>query len=161
MTIAASQLPASFGENIEADAKLLWPTWRVDVEYATDDHMYWSADLSRLCGYPCAPEGELDEVITCGSKGCSSGEKAGEMLHKDIKNTVLHKYDADQSRGPRMCIAKRRTLKQFVSGSTVTGNINFDSSSQSAQHRRPDDATRCAEMDSRARKDRRKSGRDN
>lgn len=96
--MAASQLPISFGKDFENDAKLLWPTWTVIVEFATDDHVTWYADLLRHCRDPCTPEGEFYEIVLCGSKGYSTAEKAWEMLHKDIKNMVLHKFNADQAR---------------------------------------------------------------
>ena len=98
-TMAASQLPASFGEYIEADAKLLWPTWTVEVDFRTDDHCTWYADLLRLCGDPCRDGGEWYEPIICGYKGYSSVKKAGEMLHKDIMNMVLRKFSAGNSVG--------------------------------------------------------------
>lgn len=91
MTMAASQLPASFGKDIEAGAKLLWPTWTAEVEYVTDDHLAWYADLLRLCGDPCTSEGEWYEIILCYRKGYSSVEKAGDMLHRDTKNMILRR----------------------------------------------------------------------
>ena len=91
--MAASQFPTFFGRDIEAEAKLLWPTWTVEIEYATDGHLTWYADLLRLCRSrdSCTSEEEWYETILCGSKGYSPAGEAGEMLHKDIKNMVLHR----------------------------------------------------------------------
>ena len=74
--MAASQFPISFGRDIEADAKLLWPSW---------------ADLLRLSRDSCTSEEEWYETILCGSKGYSPAGEAGEMLHKDIKNMILRR----------------------------------------------------------------------
>ncbi len=93
--MAASQLPISFDKDFGNAAKLLWPTWTVEVAFATDDHVTWYADLLRLCGDPCTSEGECYEIVLCGSKGYNTAEKAGEMLHKDIKNMVLDNFNAD------------------------------------------------------------------
>lgn len=98
-TMAASQLPASFGEDIIADAKLLWPTWTVELDFHTDDHFTWYADLLRLCGDQCGPGRMWYEPIICGYKDYSSAEKAGEMLRKDIMNMVLRKFSAEKSMG--------------------------------------------------------------
>ena len=71
----------------------------MEVDFRTDDHATWYADLLRLCGDPCSSGGEWYELIICDHKDYSSVKKAGEMLHKEIMNMVLRKFSAEKSMG--------------------------------------------------------------
>lgn len=93
------QLPSTFGQNINADMKLLWPNKNLELEYSTDDYLTYYVDILELCGDPCGPEREWYAPFLPDCTGGSSYEDATRKLHKKIKDALLKKFGAKEAAG--------------------------------------------------------------
>lgn len=89
-----SQLPPTFGQNLDTDMKLLWPDKDLELELHTDDYETYYADILELCGDLFSPRGLYFRPFLPDCVGGTSYDDAARKIHENVKNALLRKFGA-------------------------------------------------------------------
>ncbi|KAL2039078.1 hypothetical protein N7G274_008127 [Stereocaulon virgatum] len=90
--MAPSQLPPTFGQNINTDMKLLWPDRDLELDFCTDDYEIYYAHILEVCGDSHSQQWYTPFLLDC--VGGTSFEDAAEKIHNNVKNALLKKLGA-------------------------------------------------------------------
>jgi hypothetical protein len=87
-----SQLPPTFGQDINTDMKLLWPDKELELELNTDDYECYYVHILEVCGDP--PSGWCYKPFLIDCVGGTSYDDATRKIHNNVKDALLRKFSA-------------------------------------------------------------------
>ncbi len=97
--MASSNNLSHISDDINANIKTLWPDKDLEIDYRTDDHETYYADLLELCGDLHSREGQRFRPFYCDAYGAIGMDKATEKLHRMIKQNLAKKLASEANAG--------------------------------------------------------------